>query len=117
MADAVPAGQPFVLRPRGPTADPADEETAEGSWLRRMQKSLRHLSALCALELAGRACAAVSVDPTIYPQLSLSLSPQSGGCSTFNSAGARMCQASVTNSRSRVMSMRSSRTITSGDQS
>ena len=53
----------------------------------------------------------------LLPATQPSLLPQSGGCSTFNSAGARMCQASVTNSRSRVMSMRSSPTITSGDQS
>ena len=68
------------------------------------------------LELAaGLRCRPGSIAPS--PATHLSPSPHTSGYSTFNSAGARMCQASVTSSRSRVMSMASSRTITSGDQS
>ena len=52
----------------------------------------------------------------LSPATHLSPSLQTIGCSTFNSAGARMCQASVTSSRNRVISMPSSRTITNSDQ-
>jgi hypothetical protein len=83
---------------------------------RKKREGLAALSALGVLSSPGGLCCCPN--PSHYhPQLTARPRPPTSGCSTSNSAGARMCQASVTNSRSRVMSMASNQTITSGDQS
>jgi hypothetical protein len=82
---------------------------------RSHREGLAALSAFGVLSSLRPAVRPGSIAPS--PATHRSPSPHTSRYSTFNSAGARMCQASVTSSRSRVMSMASSRTITSGDQS
>ena len=74
------------------------------------------LSALCALELAGRGCAAVSVDPTTTRNSPVALAAvermfdlQLGGSPHVPGVSDQLAQPA--------MSMRSSRTITSADHS